>query len=201
MSGEDEHEALLESIHRSAIATVVTDARQADNPIIGINDAFERLTGYSAAEVIGRNCRFLRGVDSEDEGTVALREAVHAARPVLVELLNYRKDGTAFRNAVMVAPIFAGDGSVRYYIGSQMEVPEAQGLDPRTVRARDHVAKLTPRQQEVLRLMASGLLNKQIAYELGISEKTVKMHRAALLSQLGARSSADAVRLAVEAGI
>ncbi|PSJ38162.1 response regulator transcription factor [Allosphingosinicella deserti] len=201
MSGENEHEALLASIHLSAIATVVTDARQADNPICGVNAAFEALTGYSAEEVVGRNCRFLRGHNSEDGASATLREAIRAARPVMVELLNYRKNGSPFRNAVMIAPIFAADGSVRYYIGSQMEVPERQGADVRSVRAREHLARLTNRQQEVLRLMAGGLLNKQIAFELGISEKTVKMHRAALLSQLGARSSADAVRLAVEAEI
>jgi DNA-binding NarL/FixJ family response regulator len=61
--------------------------------------------------------------------------------------------------------------------------------------------RLTVRQRQVLRLMARGLLNKQIAFELSISDKTVKMHRAALLDAVGARSSADAIRLAVEAGL
>jgi FixJ family two-component response regulator len=83
-----------------------------------------------------------------------------------------------------------------------MEVPlrDADG-SARQRQARSRLESLTPRQRQVLQLMARGLLNKQIAFELGISDKTVKMHRAALLAALNARASADAIRLAVEAGL
>jgi DNA-binding NarL/FixJ family response regulator len=120
----------------------------------------------------------------------------------LVELLNYRRDGSPFRNAVMIAPVFDEDGAVILFIGSQMEVPERPdpGLGAGSA-ARLRLEAVTGRQRQVLELMARGLLNKQIAHELGISEKTVKMHRAALLASLGAKSSADAIRLAVEAGL
>ncbi|MBM3595064.1 MAG: histidine kinase, partial [Alphaproteobacteria bacterium] len=66
--------------------------------------------------------------------------------------------------------------------------------------AHDLIETLSPRQREVLKQLAAGKLNKQIAYDLGISERTVKMHRAAVLSALGVRTSADAIRLAIEAG-
>jgi FixJ family two-component response regulator len=120
----------------------------------------------------------------------------------MVELLNYRRDGSSFLNAVMIAPIFGEDGRPVLYIGSQMEVPPRadQGAE-RHRQARLRLESLTPRQRQVLQLMARGLLNKQIAFELGISDKTVKMHRAALLAALNARASADAIRLAVEAGL
>src|SRR3712207_228286 len=193
------HERLLASIHQSSIATVITNPRLADNPIVDANAAFERLTGYSAAEIKGRNCRFLRGSDSEPEAVETLRRAVAEARPALTEILNYRRDGTPFRNAVMIAPLFGADGSVRYFIGSQIEV-RPEGTDSRAETSRRRIEMLTPRQQQVLKFMAKGLLNKQIAWELSIAEKTVKMHRAALLEQLQVRSSAEAIRLAIEAG-
>ena len=202
MSSAGQVEALIASIQLSAIATVVTDPTRADNPIIAVNGAFERLTGYTRQESVGRNCRFLRGSGTDAAATDELRQAVAEAQPTLVELLNYRRDGSPFRNAVMIAPVFDEDGAVILFIGSQMEVPERP--DPghgAASAARLRLEAVTGRQRQVLELMARGLLNKQIAHELGISEKTVKMHRAALLASLGAKSSADAIRLAVEAGL
>jgi PAS domain S-box-containing protein len=197
----DHDAALLASIQWSSIATVVTDARRPDNPICAVNRAFERLTGYAAEEILGRNCRFLRGEGSDETASAILRDAIARKRPVMAEILNYRRDGVPFRNAVMIAPVFADDGEVRYYIGSQMEVSEQRLGSDRAHAAQRRLAELTGRQREVLALMAQGYLNKQIAFALGISEKTVKMHRAALLGRLEARASADAVRVAVEAGL
>lgn len=130
-----------------------------------------------------------------------LGDAIAAGRPTLIELLNYKKDGTLFRNAVMVAPCYDEDGKLEYFVGSQMEVGGTADLLSvlREKRARQMAQSLTPRQTEVLRHMMLGLRNKQIALRLSVSEKTVKMHRAALLAKLGARTSADAVRIAVEA--
>jgi PAS domain S-box-containing protein len=193
---------LLNAICSSPIATVVTNPRSADNPIVAVNPAFERLTGYAHSQVIGRNCRFLAGLDTEQEGSQLLREAVRDARPVLVELLNYKADGSPFRNAVMVAPLFDAGGRLVYFVGSQMEVPISAGLPATRSRdARLLVDKLTPRQRQVLREMMLGYRNKQIAARLALSEKTVKMHRSALLGKLQAVSSTDAVRIAVEAGL
>ncbi|MCE2843549.1 MAG: LuxR C-terminal-related transcriptional regulator [Novosphingobium sp.] len=120
------------------------------------------------------------------------------------EVVNYKKDGTPFRNAVMVAPMFDENGEVSFFLGSQVEIPEPKidnGMAERREAAQQRIAGLTPRQREILELMAGGQLNKQIAYALDLSEKTVKMHRALLLQRLGVGTSADAVRLAVEAGL
>lgn len=194
-------EALIASIRLTTIATVVTDPRLPDNPVVAVNDAFERLTGYCAGEAVGRNCRFLRGPGTEPEASALLRHAVVEGRPAMAELLNYRRDGSRFHNAVMVAPVFGEDGAPVLFIGSQMEVPAGAAGGARAAQARLRVQRLTRRQRDVLQLMGQGLLNKQIAYSLGISEKTVKMHRAALLAALEARVSADAIRVAVEAGL
>jgi hypothetical protein len=194
---------LFASIRLSPIAGVVTNPRLPDNPIVAINDAFHALTGYPENEIIGRNCRFLSGPETEPEGKEQLREAVRTERPVMVELLNYRRDGSSFRNAVMIAPIYGDDGRVVYYIGSQMDVSHGPQRDARirNEESAARLASLTIRQRQVLQQMARGLRNKQIAAELGINEKTVKMHRAALLTRLGAATSADAVRVAVEGGL
>ncbi len=190
-------------IANSPVASVISNPRLADNPIIACNQAFIDLTGYSEDEVVGRNCRFLAGPATEPRLSDMIREGVRERRPVLVEILNYKKDGTPFRNAVLVAPIFDNDGELEYFLGSQVELPsDAPGPSAkRHARAIELVNALTPGQREVLEHMALGKLNKQIAYDLGLSEQTVKMHRAALLERLGAATTADAIRIAVEADI
>ena len=191
-------------IENSPIPAVVTNPNLADNPIIECNAPFLALTGYDRHEVIGRNCRFLQGPETEAWVTEKMRESINAHRPVLVEMLNYRKDGTSFRNAVMVVPLFDEHGEIQYYLGSQVEVAKEDshlnGSSDGLSSAKRKVEELTSRQREILIQMADGKLNKQIAFDLGLSERTVKMHRASLFRALGVKTSADAIRIAVEAG-
>ena len=190
-------------IQHSPIASVISDPRLADNPIIACNNPFMDLTGYSEDEIVGRNCRFLAGPDTEPWLTARISKAVEDRKPTLVEILNYKKDGTPFRNAVLVAPIFDEFGELEFFLGSQVELDmDAPGTSsPRRRQAAALIKTLSPRQLEVLAQMAKGLLNKQIAYVLSLSEKTVKMHRSLLIQKLGVPTSADAVRIAVEAGL
>jgi PAS domain S-box-containing protein len=109
-------------IQRSPIASVISDPRLKDNPIIACNAPFMELTGYGADEIIGRNCRFLAGPDTEPWLTARITKAVSERKPTLVEILNYKKDGTPFRNAVLVAPIFDANGELEYFLGSQVEL-------------------------------------------------------------------------------
>ena len=194
--------SLSEMIAGSAIAAVISNPRLPDNPIVECTDAFIALTGYTRDEIIGRNCRFMSGPGTEAALTEMIRQGIRQQRPVLVDILNYKKDGTAFRNAVMVAPVFGIDGQLEYFLGSQMEVDGGK-TDAGTIRqhkARYLIDGLSPRQKQVLMGMAAGKLNKQIAYELGLTERTIKMHRAAMLRALNIRSGAEAIRLAIEAG-
>lgn len=185
-------------IANSKVAAVVSDPRRPDNPIVACNEAFMKLTGYSREEIVGRNCRFLRGERTEPEQTAMLREAVVARRPAMVELINYRKDGSAFRNAVMIAPLFDEDGEIAYFLGSQIAIDD-DGAS-RHEQARELIAGLSKRQRQILEALAKGRLNKQIAYDLSLTERTVKMHRAAMLRGLGVRTVAEAIRIAIEAG-
>ena len=194
---------LIESIWRSPIASVVSNPRRPDNPIEVANAAFCELTGYSEDEILGRNCRFLAGSGTEPWLTDRIRQGISGRTSVLVDILNYRKDGSPFRNAVLVTPIFGQEGELAWFLGSQVELAgESNSIFAgRRERAVHLVKSLPPRQRQVLELIAAGLLNKQIAWKLGISEKTVKMHRALLMERLNLPTSADLIRLAVEAGL
>lgn len=187
----------------SPIASVISNPRLKDNPIIACNDAFMQLTGYAEDEIVGRNCRFLAGPATEPWLTDTIRGGVRAHRPVLVEILNYKRDGTPFRNAVLVAPIYDNEGALEFFLGSQVELDtDANPTNAnRRVAATLLVKELSPRQRQVLAEMALGHLNKQIAHTLGVSEQTVKMHRALVLDRLGVATTADAIRIAVEAGL
>ena len=189
-------------IESSPVAAIISDPRQPDNPIVECNQAFEVLTGYSRDEIVGRNCRFLAGEGTEPWLIERLRTGIRRCQPTMVEILNYRKDGTPFRNAVMVAPIFGDDGNLEYFLGSQVELgrERADENEARRQNAHAKVDGLTPRQREILIQMADGKLNKQIAWDLGLSERTVKMHRAAMFKALDVRASAEAIRIAIEAG-
>ncbi|MEG3175441.1 LuxR C-terminal-related transcriptional regulator [Sphingomonas sp. RB3P16] len=193
----------LRLVADSPIPSVISDPRLPDNPIVACNDAFCELTGYPVEDVVGRNCRFLSGPATEPWLTEEIRRGVREHRPVLVEILNYKRNGQPFRNAVLVAPIYDENDALLYFLGSQIEIDTAAATPSsmRRIRAAEMVKALSPRQGQVLKLVANGLLNKQIAAELNLSEKTVKMHRAILMSRLELNTTADLIRLAVEAGL
>jgi PAS domain S-box-containing protein len=107
---------------------IITDPHQPGHPIIYVNAAFEALTGYPAAEVLGRNCRFLQGRDSDPAAVDEIRTAIRDARPVETDVLNYRKDGTPFWNRLSVSPIFDRDGALTHFVGFQADVTEQRSL-------------------------------------------------------------------------
>lgn len=200
---DEDGSALLSSIVNSPIASVISNPRLPDNPIIAVNRAFCDLTGYGDEEIVGRNCRFLAGPATEPWLTERIRQGTRDQKPTLVEILNYKRDGQPFRNAVLVAPVFLPDGELEYFIGSQVELDQ-DAVGPSSSRhhhAVQVVRTLSPRQREVLQQIAAGYRSKQISFNLNLSEKTVKMHRALMLEKIGTHNIADAIRLAVEAGL
>lgn len=191
---------IVQSIRRSPIASIVTDPNRPDNPIIAANSPFLHLTGYTEAELLGRNCRILAGPDTLPSHSATLARAVATATPTVVELINYRKDGSKFLNAVMVAPLFNEESQLAYFVGSQMEISEPRASSAGAAAA-ERIGDLTNQQIAVLRLMAQGKRNRQIGDALGLAEKTIKMHRGALVKRLGVSTTAEAMRLAIEAGL
>lgn len=194
---------LSELVYSDHVAVVLTDVNQPDNPVVECSKAFLRLTGYSRDEVIGRNCRFLAGPGTDPTKQAMIRDALKDRQPIVIELLNYRKDGTPFNNSLMIAPVLGDDGSLTGFLGTQVEV---SGEESRFVLSRDEGARslatqLSTRQRQVLSLLARGQRYKQIAFELGIRERTVKMHRSLMLKSLKVETNAEAVRIAVRARI
>ena len=112
------------ALSSTAEGITIADARLPDNPLIYANAGFERLTGYSVAEVIGRNCRFLQGSGTDSEALEQLRTAIKQQRTVTVTLLNYRKDGSPFWNRLSITPVRDVAGAVTHFIGVQSDVTE-----------------------------------------------------------------------------
>ncbi len=112
------------AIRATRMPMVITDPRQHDNPIVFVNEAFQKLTGYSREEIIGRNCRFLQGPDSDSSSVAKLRAAIDAQTDVQVDLLNYRKDGSTFWNALYLSPTRGEDGVVQFFFASQLDVTD-----------------------------------------------------------------------------
>ena len=110
------------AVEMTRMPMVLADPRQDDCPIVFANNAFLDLTGYEEGEVLNRNCRFLQGAATDPAAVAQLREAIHGRRPVALEILNYRRDGAPFWNAVFMGPVFDQAGELIYFFASQLDV-------------------------------------------------------------------------------
>ena len=120
-------------------------------PLVFVNEAFQRMTGYAADEILGRNCRFLQGPDTDPAAIDLVRTALATQEDVAVELINYKKDGTPFWNALYLSPVFDGQGELIYFFASQLDV----------TRRREAEAVLQQsRRMEALGSMASGVAHE-----------------------------------------
>lgn len=130
-----------QAMAQTRMAVCLTDPKQPDHPIIFCNRAFERLTGYDHEEIVGRNCRFLQGARTDPAQVARLREAIEGEKVAVFELLNYRKDGTTFWNALHLGPIYSAEGELLYFFGSQWDV-----TDIHTARQEERHAKAMARE-------------------------------------------------------
>ncbi|EIM28963.1 PAS domain S-box protein [Microvirga lotononidis] len=121
------------AFEKSGLPMIATDPRAPDNPIVYVNDAFCKVTGYSPEEAIGRNCRFLQAPRVDDNTVTRIREAISAGRAISAELLNRRKDGTEFWNHLFITPISDGGSDPRFFLATQVDVTQA--YESRTVQA------------------------------------------------------------------
>jgi len=108
----------------AAEGVTIADATLPDMPLIYANAGFERLTGYAVDEVLGRNCRFLQGPETDQDAVEEIRRAIREERQCLVEILNYRKNGTKFWNRLSITPVRNSDGELTHFIGVQSDVSE-----------------------------------------------------------------------------
>lgn len=130
----------------SDLSFTISDPHLDDDPLVWVNPAFERVTGYTAHEVLGRNCRFLQGPDTDRATIHRLRDALAEGRTVADTVLNYRKDGTPFWNQLVISPVLDADGRVTHHVGIQADVTDRVTLqrarDDQLLRARDDGARL-----------------------------------------------------------
>lgn len=150
--------AVVRAVEKAPVGITLSDPSLPDNPLVYANEGYAELTGYDTEAVLGRNCRFLQGPDTDRERVAELAEAVDDERPVTVELLNYREDGTPFWNRVTLAPL-SQDGEVTHFVGFQEDVTErkkAEGL------ARQRADALRDERQALERVLGrvSNLVNE-----------------------------------------
>lgn len=172
------------AVRATRMAMIITDPCQIDNPIIYANDAFLRLTGYTRLEVMGRNCRFLQGPGTDLATVARLRAAIRSEQDVSAEVLNYRKDGSTFHNALYISPVHDEDGTLLFFFASQLDVSERHALAEERDRTR-------------AALDANALLLREIGHR---ARNDLQMISAML--SLQSRNSADpAVRAALDEAI
>jgi PAS domain S-box-containing protein len=142
---EQQMHLLERALANSTSGILITDATLPDNPLVYVNAGFERITGYSAAEVLGRNCRFLQGPERNQSVLGELKAALREKRECQLTIHNYRKDGTPFWNELKISPVRNSTGQVTHFIGIQTDITD-----------RRQAEALLAAQNKVLELIACG---------------------------------------------
>lgn len=116
------NDPFVSAVRATRMPMLITDPSIPDNPIVFVNDAFCRLTGYGHDEIVGRNCRFLQGPDTDAADVAKVGAAIARRVPIEIELLSYKKNGERFWNRLLVSPVFDRDGDLTYFFASQFDV-------------------------------------------------------------------------------
>lgn len=133
------------AIEMTRMPMILTDPNQDDNPIVFANKAFLDLTGYEEEEVLGRNCRFLQGAQTDRGAVAELRETVANKGSIALEILNYRRDGSPFWNAVFIGPVYDTEGKLLYFFASQLDVTRRRNTEQsfRQAQKMESIGQLT----------------------------------------------------------
>ncbi|MDZ7849761.1 MAG: bacterio-opsin activator domain-containing protein [Halodesulfurarchaeum sp.] len=157
LSVEEELHLKEDAMDGAPVGITISDPSLPDNPLIYVNDSFVEITGYDREEILGTNCRFLQGTDTDMDRVAEMADAVSVEEPVAVELKNYRKDGEPFWNRVEIAPIRDEDGTAQYFVGYQADVTDRKEAELALAEERetlDHVlsrvASLVPAISETI---------------------------------------------------
>ena len=121
---KEENDWLVEALEKNPVGVSIADAKKPDMPLVYVNGSFSEITGYSEADVIGTNCRFLQGAQTAPEAVQALSQAIKEQRKQRVEFINYKKDGTPFWNDLEISPIFDNENNLVSYVGVQQDITE-----------------------------------------------------------------------------
>ena len=162
MKTEINTELLRQAVAASNDGLVIADARLPEMPLVYVNPAFERLTGYRAEEVLGKNCRFLQRDDTNQDGLDGVRAALKRGTSCMVTLRNYRKNGSMFWNDLSLAPILERAGQVKHFVGTLSDVT-ARVLTEQQLIEKQHRLEKTKRMLQGLALKdaLTGLYNRR----------------------------------------
>ncbi|RLM83835.1 PAS domain S-box protein [Halobellus sp. Atlit-38R] len=134
-----EKDLLWQAIEKANSPLLMAEPGSDDNPIVYVNEAFEHLTGYTASELIGRDCRIFQGKSTRQEPVTELREAIDNEEQVTVELRNYQRDGTEFWNRVTISPVYDTDGELVRFLGTQEDITEYKEQERKRQEVVDRV--------------------------------------------------------------
>ena len=137
---DDGTDPFAAAVRVTRMPMIITNPRKADNPIVFANDAFCHLTGYAREEILGRNCRFLQGPDSDPVTVTRMRMALAALEPIELDIRNYRKNGEPFWNRLLMVPVHDANGSLSHFFASQFDVTMER---ERLAELESHNAALT----------------------------------------------------------
>lgn len=152
------------AVRATRMPMIITDPQDSDNPIVFANKAFQDLTGYSRDELMGRNCRMLQGDETDPKTKRHLRHALDQGKDVAVDILNYRKDGTPFWNALYVSPVSDDAGHVRFFFASQVDITDTMDRQARLTREKAEVEAAIARR--VAELQVSLEAQRQLLHEV-----------------------------------
>ena len=127
------------AVRSSGNGVVITDATLPDNPIVYVNPAFELMTGFSAEEAVGRNCRFLQGLDTDQPALDELRVAIRESCECRVVLRNYKRDGALFWNELSVSPVYDEEGRLTNFVGVQNDITERKRVEEALRKSEDRL--------------------------------------------------------------
>jgi PAS domain S-box-containing protein len=144
--GSGAGDAFAHAFRATLMPMLITDPRQPDNPIVFVNDAFLTLTGYARSEVMGRNCRFLQGPETDRATVDRIRGAIAVGEGIEVEILNYRKDGTPFWNALVVGPVRDRANEISHFFACQHDVTEQKKAAFELARTKASLEDLVSRR-------------------------------------------------------
>ncbi|MGA9288854.1 MAG: PAS domain-containing protein [Anaerobacillus sp.] len=122
---------------------VITDPELPDNPIVYSNYGFEKLSGYSSEEIIGKNCRFLQGTDTDASAISQIRSAIEKQEKIKIEIKNYRKNGEAFWNELQIYPVYFESEHQTYFVGVQQDVSKRKDAEERSDHYLEQVKRLS----------------------------------------------------------
>lgn len=131
-------------IDPSSHSLTLADLAKKDAPLVYVNRGFEKMTGYEPIEVLGRNCRFLQGPRTERKTVAKIRDAIEKGEPLIVDILNYRKDASTFWNRLSLRPVHDQVGKPRFMIGIQTDISRMRELEDRMFGYADEIATGRP---------------------------------------------------------